>query len=89
MHLARLANRANQTAFAPHTPQVSVLETARVQAVMWDGGSEDQLFYGAAGQFVDRLAAVRCGACSLVCASTSRRQCSRITKHHGGVVFQC
>lgn len=39
-------------------PQVSVLETARVQAVMWDGGSEDQLFYGAAGQFVGELAAV-------------------------------
>lgn len=58
MHTACLT----ATPHAPSPPrptQVSVLETARVQAIMWEGGSEDQLFYGAAGQFVEKLAAVR------------------------------
>lgn len=35
-----------------------MLETARVQAVMWDGGSEDQLFYGAAGAVLGTMVRV-------------------------------
>ena len=45
---SRLANRCCR--FTP--PQ------ARVLATMTEGGSEDRLFYGAAGQFVDKLAEV-------------------------------
>ena len=50
---------------APPCPALSLLQ-ARVLATMTEGGSEDRLFYGAAGQFVDKLAEVGTPA-SLLC----------------------
>ncbi len=36
----------------PTHPQISVFEMARILANMLDGGSEESLFFGGAGQFV-------------------------------------
>ena len=42
---------------------VSVLEVARIEATMLAGKSEAAMFYGAAAQFVDKLAAVGAAGC--------------------------
>ncbi len=39
-------------------PQISVFEMARILANMLDGGSEEKLFFGGAGQFIGRMADV-------------------------------
>lgn len=36
--------------------QISVFEMARILANMLDGGSEEKLFFGGAGQFVELMA---------------------------------
>ena len=40
--------------------QISVFEMARILATMLDGGSEEYLFHGGAGQFIELMAKVRC-----------------------------